>query len=91
MISIHQMIQLLLFSLASELFTATSDVFSSQPCAKDDIPVNEERLREVALDTNDLMVNIVIVCVVSGEKLQWIKRQLISAMIIDRLDCGEGE
>ena len=42
------------FSLLSILPTADFDILSSHTCAEKNIPVDEERLREVALDANDL-------------------------------------
>jgi len=49
--------------------------------------MDKEWLREIAFDTDDLMVNVMIICVVPEHHLQRIKGQAVSAVIID---CFEG-
>jgi hypothetical protein len=39
------------------LSAASLDVSASHPRSEQDIPVNEERLREIGLDTNDLFTH----------------------------------
>lgn len=50
------------------------DFFSCHTRAHNDIPVNEEGLCKVFLDTNCLMMNVVIVCIVTEEELEWVER-----------------
>ena len=89
---------LLVLSLALCFLAAKIDIFPSHACAKDYVPMNEEWLREIAIDSNDLMqnkyvvwggrdqtylmMNVMIVRRVSTEHLQGIPREAVPAVII---------
>jgi len=53
--------------------------------------VYKKRLSEVRLDTNHLMMDIMVVGVVASEHLERIPRKRVSTMIIDRLEGRHGK
>lgn len=55
------------------------------------VPKDEERLREVRLDTPSLMMDIVVGTIVCEQLLQWIPRQRVPAMITHCLQVCERE
>ncbi len=57
----------------------------------DRIPVNEEGLRKVLLDSDCLVVDVVVVGVVAEQKLEWVKWEGVPAVIVDRLERGKSE
>lgn len=59
--------------------------------AKEAVPEGEERLGEVVLDSPALMVDIVVSGVVPSQLLEGVPRESVAAVVIDRLDSGEGE
>ena len=61
------------------------------PSAHDCIPVNEERLCKVLLDSDCLMVDVVVVGVVAEQTLEGVERKGVPAVIVDRLECGKSE
>ena len=53
--------------------------------------MNEERLREVLLDPNHLVVDVVIVGVVTEQKLERVERKGVPAVVVDCLERGKRE
>lgn len=53
--------------------------------------MDEEGLREVALDTDDLVVDVMVVCIVPEQRLQGIEGQAVPAMIVDGFEGRESE
>jgi hypothetical protein len=53
--------------------------------------MDEPRLREIRLDTDDLVVNIVVVRGVSADHLERVERKAVPAVVIDGLAGREGE
>lgn len=55
------------------------------------IPESRERLCKIRLHPPRLMMNIMIMSVVAGEPLERVPRNIITAMIINGLDCRQSE
>jgi len=53
--------------------------------------MNEEGLRKVFFDADCLVVDVVVVGVVSEQKLERVERKGVSAVIVDRLERGKSE
>ena len=53
--------------------------------------MDEPGLREIRLDADDLVVDIVVVGGVSADHLEGVKRQAVPAVVIDGLAGREGE
>jgi len=51
----------------------------------------EERLGEIGLDSDDLMVYIVIVCIIPSHELERVKRKAVSTMVVDGFQGRETE
>lgn len=62
---------------------------SGESRAKEVVPEGKERLREVVLDTEMLVVNIVINRVIREQPLEWIKPERVSTVIVHSLHSGE--
>ena len=68
-----------------------SNVLPRHPSAHDRIPVNEEGLRKVFFDADRLVVDVVVVGVVSEQKLERVERKGVPAVIVDCLERGKSE
>ena len=49
-------------------------ICSRQPSAEQGVPMDEEGLREILLDSDRLVVNVVVVCIVTEQELQRVER-----------------
>lgn len=68
--------------------------FDFPPChagTKDDVPVNEPGLGKVGLDTDNLVVYVVIVGRIAAENLERVKREAVAGVVVDGLAGGEDE
>jgi hypothetical protein len=73
-------------------FSATLlNVLSCHAGAKKNIPVNEPGLREIRLDADSLMMDIVVIGCVAAYHLEWVEREVIPAVVVDCLAGGEDE
>lgn len=68
-----------------------SNIFPRHPSAHDGIPVNEEWLRKVLLDSDRLVVDVVVVGVVAEQELEWVERKGVPTVVVDRLERGKSE
>lgn len=75
----------------SPLALAVLELLACHARTKDGVPVHEEGLRKVALDTNNLMVNIMIIRVVPEEHLERVHREAVPAVVVDRLQGAQRE
>ena len=73
------------------LHLRVSNILPRHPSPHDRIPVNEEGLRKVLLDSDCLVVDVVVVSVVAEEKLERVEREGVPAMIVDCLKRGKSE
>lgn len=53
--------------------------------------MNEPGLGKIGLDADDLVVYIVVVSRVAGDHLEWVEREAVPAVVVDRLAGGEDE
>jgi len=60
-------------------------------CPENLVPSDEEGLREVVLVAIELVVYVMVSTVVVEEHMEEIAREPQSTMIVDCLDCSEGE
>lgn len=80
-----------LICLVLESSTTELNVLSCHPCSQKSVPMHEEGLGKVGLDSDNLVMDIVIVCVVTGHELQRIPREGVTTMVVDGLQRGDGE
>lgn len=67
------------------------NVLPRHSCAHDGIPMNEEGLRKVLLDTDRLVVDVMVVGVVAEQELERVERKGVPAVVVYRLERGKGE
>ena len=53
--------------------------------------MDEPGLREIRLDADDLVVDVMVVGCVSAEHLERVERKAVPAVVVDGLACREGE
>lgn len=58
---------------------------------KQAVPEGEEGLGEVGLDTPVLVVDVMVGSVVAGNELEGVPWELVTAVVIDSLDCRHGK
>ena len=73
------------------LHLRVSNILPRHPSPHDGIPVNEEGLRKVLLDSDCLVVDVVVISVVAEEKLERVEGEGVPAVIVDRLQRGKSE
>lgn len=68
-----------------------SNILPRHPSPHDRVPVNEEGLRKVLLDSDCLVVDVVVVGVVAEQKLERVEWEGVPAVVVDRLEGGKSE
>lgn len=68
-----------------------SNVLPRHLSAHDSIPVNEEWLRKVLLDSDRLVVDVVVVGVVAEQELERVERKGVPTVVVDRLERSKSE
>ena len=70
---------------------ALFDVMSCHTGAKKNIPVDKPGLGKICFDADGLMMYIVVIGRVAAEHLEWVEREVVPAVVVDRFAGGEDE
>jgi len=74
-----------------ELLLTLLDLFPRHSSSQNRVPVNKEWLREIRLDPDDLMVDIVVISIIATEHLERVKGETVSAVIVNRFHGTESK